>query len=123
MAVQRIKAGDEVVVISGKDKGKRGKVLQLVKDKGRVVVEGVNVVVRHLRRDPRNPSRGGRQSRPAPIPLSKVMPWSDADGRGVRVRAAGEGRNKHRVSAKSGAAITALGRAKEKRASRQGSEG
>lgn len=116
---QRIKAGDEVVVISGKDKGKRGRVLRLLKDKDRVVVEGINIVTRHLKRDPRNPREGGRQERPAPIHISKVMPWSDDDAKGVRVRYEGEGTEKHRVSASSGKTLTSAGRAKEKKSSKK----
>lgn len=119
MATQRIKVGDEVVISAGKDKGKRGRVLQILKAKDRVVVEGVNTITRHLKRNPRNPSEGGRQERSAPIHLSNVMPWSDKDGKGVRVRSEGEGRAKHRISSKSGATLTAAGKAKAKK----GSEG
>jgi large subunit ribosomal protein L24 len=107
----RIKTQDEVVVIAGRDRGKRGRVLRVIPDKNRVVVEGVNVVTRHLRRRTDNPQAGGRVQRPAPIHVSNVALWSAADGRGVRVRMKGEGREKTRVSAKSGEAIRAGGKA------------
>jgi large subunit ribosomal protein L24 len=79
-------------------------------------VEGVNIVTRHLKRNPQNPQAGGRQEKPAAIHSSKVMIWSDESKSGVRVRVAGEGRKKRRVSAKSGKPISASGRSKEKRA-------
>lgn len=106
----RIRTGDEVLVISGRDKGKRGRVLQVYRSKGRVVVEGVNVVTRHLKRNPQNPQAGGRIQRPAPINMAKVMPWSPSDAKGVRVRFQGEGRGKQRVAARSGAVIVSHGK-------------
>jgi large subunit ribosomal protein L24 len=116
----KIRQGDEVVVIAGKDKGKRGRVLKVHPERDRVVVEGVNIITRHLRRNPQNPDAGGRVQRAAPIHVSNVMVWSDAAGRGVRIRMAGEGRNKHRVDAKTGAPVSAAGRKKDK-AGRKGS--
>jgi large subunit ribosomal protein L24 len=107
----RIKTHDEVVVIAGRDRGKRGRVLRVIQSKDRVVIEGVNVVTRHLRRRTDNPQAGGRVQRPAPIHVSNVMLWSAADNRGVRVRMKGEGREKTRISAKSGEAIRAGGKA------------
>ncbi len=80
-----ITKGDLVVVISGDEKGKRGKVLRAEPDKGRVVVEGVNVVKRH-----RRARQQGEQSEivefPAPIPASKVMLIDPKDDRPTRVR-------------------------------------
>ena len=52
----RIRKGDTVVVISGKDKGKTGKVMRVLREEDRVVVEGINLVKRHMRPTPRNPS-------------------------------------------------------------------
>jgi len=118
MGLARIKVNDEVVVIRGTDKGKRGRVLRVLRSKNRVLVEGLNICIRHLKRNPRNPQEGGRQERPAPIHISNVMPWSDADGKGVRARSAGEGIDKHRVSP-SGSILTAAGKAKEKKAQRR----
>ena len=56
----RIRKGDNVVVISGKDKGKTGKVTRVIVEDDRVVVEGVNLIKRHSRPTPRNPSGGIR---------------------------------------------------------------
>lgn len=68
----RIKIGDTVEVIAGKDKGKRGKVLRCIPKEDRVIVEGVNVVTKHLKpRGPENP--GGIQESEAPIHISNVM--------------------------------------------------
>ena len=103
----KIHTNDEVVVITGRDRGKRGKVLSILTKKNRVIVEGVNIVTRHLKRNPQNPQVGGRVQRPAGIHISNVALWSGADGRGVRVRMQGEGREKTRISAKSGELIRA----------------
>jgi len=68
----KIKKGDLVEVISGKDKGKRGKVLRVIPKENKVIVEGVNVVKRHQRPNPRM-REGGIVEREAPIYVSKVM--------------------------------------------------
>lgn len=81
----RIRKDDVVVVISGDHKGARGKVLRVIGDKQRVVVEGVNMVYRHVRRSRKYP-QGGRIQREAPIHLSNVMPVDPKTGRGTRVR-------------------------------------
>lgn len=102
----RIKVGDQVVVTAGKDKGKRGRVMRILKDEDRVLVEGVNTIVRHRRRNPQNPNEGGRSESEGPIHVSNVMPWSDKDGKGVRVRMGEEKGKKIRLST-SGAKIVA----------------
>ena len=56
---RRIRTGDTVAVVAGDDKGKRGKVLRVIPEKDRVVVEGVNLVYKHLRKSQQNPN-GGR---------------------------------------------------------------
>ncbi len=67
-----VKTGDTVVVISGKDKGKQGKITAALPKKGRVVVEGVNAVKRHTKPTQANP-KGGIIEKEAPINVSKVM--------------------------------------------------
>lgn len=67
-----VKTGDTVVVISGKDKGKQGKITAALPKKGRVVVEGVNVVKRHTKPTQANP-KGGIIEKEASINVSKVM--------------------------------------------------
>lgn len=79
--------GDTVEVIAGDDKGKRGKVLRVLRAKGHVVVEGVNRVYRHLKPSKRNP-QGGRLSKEMPVDASNVQlvdPTTNAPTRvGVR---------------------------------------
>ena len=78
---RRVLRDDVVMVISGDDKGKSGRVLRVVPDKSRVVVEGVNIVHRHIKRSQQNP-QGGRVKREAPIHVSNVM-ILDSDGETV----------------------------------------
>src|SRR5437660_12023922 len=99
---RHIKRGDTVVVIAGSDKGKTGKVLRVLTDKNRVVVEGVNRVWKHVRPSQRTP-QGGRIQKNAPIHLSNVMPLDPSTGRGTRVRFADKGGRKHRIAIKPGA--------------------
>ncbi len=77
--------GDTVLVISGDDKGKRGKVLRALPDKGRVVVEGVNIAKRH-RKARQQGEESGIVSFPAPIHVSKVMLIDPKTDRPTRVR-------------------------------------
>jgi large subunit ribosomal protein L24 len=98
----RILKGDTVVVISGKDKGKTGKIQRVLREEGRVVVEGINLVKRHMRPTPRNPS-GGILEREQPIHASKVMPVDPQSGKGTRIRFKTlENGKKVRIAAKSG---------------------
>jgi large subunit ribosomal protein L24 len=98
----RIRKGDNVVVISGKDKGKTGKVARVLVEDDRVLVEGINLVKRHTRPTPRNPN-GGIVEREQPIAACKVMPVDPKTGKGTRVRfKALEGGKKTRIAAKSG---------------------
>jgi large subunit ribosomal protein L24 len=98
----RIRTGDTVVVISGKDKGKTGKVARVLVEEDRVVVEGINLVKRHTRPTPRNPS-GGIVEREQPIAACKVMPVDPKTGKGTRVRfKVTDAGKKIRIAAKSG---------------------
>lgn len=81
----RVRTGDTVIVISGKDKGKTGKVKRILVDEDRVIVEGINMVKRHTRPTPRNPS-GGILEREQAIHACKVMPLDPKTGKGTRVR-------------------------------------
>ena len=82
---RHIKSGDVVMVIAGADKGRTGRVLRVLTDKNRVVVEGVSRVWKHVRPSQRNP-QGGRIQKDAPIHLSNGMPLDPASGKGTRVR-------------------------------------
>jgi len=80
----KVRQGDRVEVRSGAHKGEQGKVLRVDPQKGRVWIEGVNLVYRHLRQSRRNP-QGGRIRKEAPIHASNVMPVDPRTGHGSRV--------------------------------------
>ena len=77
----RIRKNDTVQVIAGKDAGKRGKVLKVLRDKGRVIVQGVNFIKRHTRPNPQRNIKGGVAEREAAIHVSNVMVVADDDRR------------------------------------------
>ena len=80
----RIKKGDEVQIISGKDRGKKGKILQVWPKEQRVLVEGLNMVKRHTK--PRPPSEpGGVIDKPAPVHISNVMLLDPKDNAPTRL--------------------------------------
>ena len=82
--MQRIRKGDEVIVIAGKDKGKKGVVLSRVDDR-HVTVEGVNVAKKHVRSNPMTGAEGGVVDKVMPIDQSNVMLVNPATGKGERV--------------------------------------
>jgi large subunit ribosomal protein L24 len=103
--MQRIKKDDEVVVIAGKNKGSHGKVLSVIPEDDRVVVQGVNIVTKHVKPSRENP-QGGIQKREAPIHLSNVMLADPKSGDPTRVRFKTlESGTKVRVAVKSGEQI------------------
>jgi len=81
----KIKKGDNVEVISGKDAGKRGRVLRVDRDRERIVVEGVAMIKRHTRPNPQKKIQGGIVEREAAIHVSNVMVVSPDSGRPTRV--------------------------------------
>ena len=83
MATNRIKKGDQVIVVAGKDKGKRGDVVRVVGD--RVIVSNVNIVKRHTKPNPQAGQPGGVIEREASIHVSNVMPFNPASGKGERI--------------------------------------
>jgi len=105
----RIKSGDTVLVIAGADKGKTGKVLRVLADKNRVVVEGINRVWKHVRPNQRNP-QGGRIQKDAAIHASNVMPVDPAKGGPTRVRLETRNGRKVRVAVKSGTELGVIGK-------------
>jgi large subunit ribosomal protein L24 len=80
----KIKKGDEVVVITGKDKGRRGSVLKVISD-DRVVVENINMVKRHTKPNPNAGQPGGIIDKEMPINVSNVMLWNADAGKADRV--------------------------------------
>ena len=107
---RHIKTGDVVMVIAGADKGRTGRVMRVLTDKNRVVIEGVNRVWKHVRPNQRNP-QGGRIQKDAPIHVSNVMPLDPTTGKGTRVKFEMKDGKKHRMAVGSG---TDLGRTGKK---------
>ena len=100
----RIKKGDRVVVLSGKDKGKTGEVVQSLPKEQKVVVSGVNVAVRHRKASQENP-QGGLERKEAPLHVSKVAIADPKTGAATRVRFEERDGKKVRVAVKSGELI------------------
>jgi len=100
-----IKTNDTVEVTCGDDKGQRGKVLSIDRRVGRLVVEGVNRVYKHVRRSQKNP-QGGRLSKEMPVRISNVLLLCNRCGKGVRTgaRAVKDG-GKERYCKKCGSAM------------------
>jgi large subunit ribosomal protein L24 len=106
---RHIKSGENVMVITGADKGKVGRVLRILPDRDRVVVEGINRVWKHVRPSQRNP-QGGRIQKDAPIHISNVMPVDPDSGKGTRVRFEMKDGVKHRIAVGSGADLGRTGK-------------
>ena len=99
----RIRRDDEVVVISGKDRGKSGKVLRVDPAKQRVYVEGLNLVKRHQKPTPQRPNvEAGVVSSEGPIHISNVMLLDPKDNKPTRVGVTREGGVRRRVAKRSG---------------------
>ena len=103
MAAQKIKKGDRVVILSGKDKGRTGEVVKAMPKENKVIVSGVNVHARHRKPTQLNP-QGGIERKEAPLHVSKVA-IATADGKPSRVRFEVRDGKKVRVAAKSGELI------------------
>jgi large subunit ribosomal protein L24 len=103
-----VRKGDQVVVIAGKEKGKRGRVLRLATDKGRVVIERVNMVKRATKPSQRNP-RGGILEKEGTVEASNVSLWCGKCAAPRRSRhehtGQGEAQKKQRVCTKCGTAF------------------
>jgi len=106
---KRIKTNDQVMVITGVDKGKTGRVLRVLTDKDRVVVEGINRVWKHVRPSQRYP-QGGRIQKDAAIHVSNVMPLDPTTQKGTRVRFESKEGKKRRVAIKSGTDLGTVGK-------------
>ena len=104
MGMAKIKKGDNVVVLSGKDKGKTGTVAQVLPKDGKVVVEGVNMIARHRKPSQTNP-QGGIDRYEAPMHIAKVAVADPKDGKPTRVRIEDRDGKKVRVAVKSGETI------------------
>ena len=106
---RHIKSGDTVMVITGADKGKTGKVLRVVTGKNRVVVEGIARVWKHVKPSRQNP-QGGRIQKDAAIHISNVQLLDPTTVKGTRTRVEVRDGQKHRVAVKSGADLGRIGK-------------
>jgi large subunit ribosomal protein L24 len=104
--MERIRKGDEVVVIAGRDKGKRGTVLARI-DERHVTVEGINTVKKHVKPNPMKGIAGGIMDKTMPIDTSNVMLWNAATGKGDRVGIKAVDGKKVRVFKSNGATVGA----------------
>jgi large subunit ribosomal protein L24 len=106
MAKARIKKNDIVAVISGKDRGKRGRVLRVMAAKNLVLVEGVNIAKRHTRPNPQRNIKGGIVDKETPLQMSNVAPIDPESDRPTRVgvKVVGDGQ-RVRIARRSGAVL------------------
>ena len=102
MPKTHVRKGDTVLVLAGKDKGKKGKVTEVDPQNGRVVVEGVNVAKRHRKPRPPASPQGGIEEKSMPIHISNVMVMDTKKNVPTRVKYQTDGDSKVRVSVRSG---------------------
>jgi len=100
----RLRKGDTVQVISGSDKGKTGTIVRVLEDEGKVVVQGIHVVKRHMKPSPRA-EKGGIVEKELPIFASKVMLLDPKTNKPTRVRFEVKEGKKVRVATKSGETV------------------
>ena len=100
----KIKRNDQIIVIAGKDKGKKGRVLRIIVDKQRVLVEGVGMIKKHVKPNPQRNIAGGILTQEAPIHISNVA-LLDSEGNKTRVGFHVEGAKKTRIARTNGGTI------------------
>lgn len=83
--MNKIKKGDEVVVLTGRDKGKRGVVLRVIEERDRIIVENVNMVKRHTKGNPMQGTAGGIIEKEMPIHVSNIAVWNPVSSKGDRI--------------------------------------
>jgi large subunit ribosomal protein L24 len=104
MSALKIKKGDKVVILSGKDKGKHGEVTKSIPSESKVIVSGINIATRHKKATQANP-QGGLERSEAPMHVSKVAIEDPKTGKPTRVRFEIKDGKKVRVAVKSGEVI------------------
>ena len=104
--MNKLRKGDEIIVIAGKDKGRRGTVLQIV-DEDRVLVEGINIAKKHTKPNPNMGVEGGILDRDMPLAVSNVLVFNPKTKQGDRVgiRVSDDGKTKERIFKSSGEAV------------------
>ena len=100
----KIRRNDKVVVIAGKDRNKQGRVLRVIADRQRVLVQGVGLVKKHVKPNPQRNIQGGIAEQESPIHISNVM-LLDADGKRTRVGSREENGKRVRIARSTGAEI------------------
>lgn len=105
---RHIKSGDTVMIISGVEKGKTGKVIRVLTKESKVIIEGLNRVWKHVRPNQRYP-QGGRIQKEAAMAISKVLPLDPTTGKPTRVRFRKEGTTKQRIT-RGGTVLSTLSR-------------
>ena len=105
----KIKRNDRVEVIAGKDKGKQARVLRIIADKQRVLVEGAGMIKKHVKPNPQRNIKGGIAEQESPIHLSNVM-LVDANGKRTRLGSRSDGDKKVRVAKTTGSVLAEPGR-------------
>ena len=109
----RIRQGDAVIVIAGKDRGASGKVLRVFPDSGRLIVEGVNKIKRSTRANPQKNIKGGILEREASIAVANVQLKDPETGKPSRIGVRIEGEERVRFAKKSGTTVSAVTAASE----------
>jgi large subunit ribosomal protein L24 len=100
----RIRKNDAVIVITGRDKGKRGRVLEVIPSTGRVLVEGVQLIKRHTKPNPGKQIKGGIAEKEAPIHVSNVMLETSA-GKTTRIGVTIDGESRTRIARRTGESL------------------
>ena len=81
----KIHKGDQIVVLTGKDKSKRGTVLRVLRDEGKVIVENINMAKRHTKGNPQKGTAGGIIEKEMPIAVSNVAIWNPVSSKADRI--------------------------------------
>ncbi|HLB42305.1 MAG TPA: 50S ribosomal protein L24 [Gammaproteobacteria bacterium] len=83
--MRKIKKGDQIIVIAGKDKGKQGVVLSVIKEGKKLLIDGINLAKKHVKPNPNAGVQGGIVSKPMPIHCSNVMVYDPISKKGSRI--------------------------------------
>ncbi len=102
----KIRRNDRVVVIAGKDRNKQGRVLRVIADRERVLVEGIGLVKKHVKPNPQRNIKGGIAEQESPIHISNVM-LLDANGKRTRIGSREENGKRVRVAKSTGSVLEA----------------
>jgi len=109
---RHVKKGEMVQIIAGDHKGSTGRVMRVMPDKQRVLVEGLNLAYKHVRPSQRNP-QGGRIRVERPIHISNVLPVGGKGGQGTRVRFQKDGKGAKKKLGVDGGEIAVVQKAKK----------